>query len=134
MMEKERESKQKILVIDDEADIRLLFEAILEGKGFEVLTASDGLKGIKINEVYDPDLIILDLIMPQLSGIDTLREIRKTDRDVVIIVLTAYGSAQTIRESLDLNVHEYISKPADIDVLLGAILEALSERKRKEHE
>ncbi len=120
-------SISKILIIDDESDIRELFKYLLEEEGHIVITAVDGTEGIKINNESDPDIIILDLKMPNMSGIETLQNIRKTDSDVTVIVLTGYGSADTVREAAELNVYEYISKPFVNEVIISVIKEALEQ-------
>lgn len=119
-------ARPRILVVDDENDLCCLFERILESEGYEVITANDGLGGIKRNNDSDPDLIILDLKMPKMDGIETLRNIRKTDKEVVVIILTGYGSAQTAREAQDLDVYEYISKPFNNELVRKVVKEALA--------
>ena len=120
--------KPKVLIIDDEQDLCKLFERILTDDGYSVITAYNGIDGIKRNEEHHPDIIILDLKMPKIDGIETLRNIRKTDKDVIVIVLTGYGSVETIRNSVDLNVYEYISKPFNTDVIKKVIKEAFDSK------
>ena len=117
-------NKTKILIIDDEKDLRLLFEKILTPEGYSVFTARNGRDGIKINQKNDPDVILLDLRMPGIGGIETLRRIREKDAKVVVIILTGYGDAGTIRDAADLNVYEYMSKPFNNETILKTIKEA----------
>ena len=117
-----------ILVIDDEPDICELFEQILEAEGWTVLSAHNGMEGVARNTASNPDVIILDLKMPKMDGVETLKAIRKTDQEVTVIILTGYGSAETIRAALDLNVYEYISKPFENDTIRRVVGEALAER------
>jgi len=124
--------KPKILVIDDEEGLRFLFKGILGSEGYTVLTASNGFSGIRINEESNPDIILLDLRMPGLSGIETLRRIREKDEDVIVIILTAYGDAETVREAADLNVYEYMSKPFHNETVKEIIKEALASAERKD--
>ena len=117
-------NKTKILIIDDEEDLRLLFKKILTPEGYSVFTARNGRDGIKINQKNDPDVILLDLRMPGIGGIETLRRIREKDAKVVVIILTGYGDAGTIRDAADLNVYEYMSKPFNNETILKTIKEA----------
>lgn len=119
----------KILVIDDEVNLLHVFEKVLGEEGYQVITAGDGFEGIKRNEEDNPDLIILDLSMPKMSGVETLQNIRKTDKEVLVIILTGYGSAETAREVGDLSVYEYISKPFKNEIVKRVIKEALKSRK-----
>lgn len=134
-MKKERktkeESKPKVLVVDDEESLRRLFERILRSKDYTLIMAKDGLEGIKRNEDSNPDVIILDLKMPQMDGIETLRHIRKTDKEVRVIILTGYGDAQTVREAADLDVYEYVTKPFSNEVAIKIIKEAFASREGK---
>lgn len=124
--------KDKILVIDDEKDICELFKKILGLEGYTVLTAQNGYDGIKINEKSNPDIIILDLKMPKMNGIETLRRIRKKDADVIVIILTGYGDAGTIRNAADLNVYEYMGKPFNNTTIIKIIKEAVASMGEKD--
>lgn len=132
-MPKEKKTKSKILIIDDEQILRSLLKEVLKEEGFIVNTAPDGFKGIKSNDFNNPDLIILDLKMPGIDGIETLKKIRKTDKEVLVIILTGYGSAQTIREAQELDVYEYVGKPFRNEVMVNVIKEALSSKRRKKN-
>jgi two-component system, response regulator, stage 0 sporulation protein F len=126
-IEKEKKGrKPTILVIDDELNILEFFERILGYEEYTVITACNGPKGIEKNEEYDPDLIILDLKMPGMQGMEVLKNIRKVDKDVIVIILTGYGDAESIREAADLNVYEYISKPTTLETIKGVIKEAIT--------
>ena len=114
-----------ILVIDDEPDICELFERIFGAEGWTVLSAHNGLEGVARNTASNPDVIILDLKMPKMDGVETLKAIRKTDPVVRVVILTGYGSAATIRDALDLNVYEYISKPFENDTIRRVVGDAL---------
>jgi len=121
-------NKTKILVIDDEIDLCELFKKILGLEGYAVLTAQNGYDGIKINEKSDPDIIILDLKMPKISGIETLRRIRKKDSGVIVIIITGYGDAETIRDAAELNVYEYMAKPFNNETVIKIIKEAVASK------
>lgn len=122
----------KILVIDDEIVLCKLFEKILIPKGYTVLTAQNGYDGIKINGESDPDIILLDLKMPGIDGLETLRHIREKDKDVIVVILTGYGNAATVREAAELNVYEYAAKPFNNKMIINIIEEALASREEKD--
>ncbi len=108
----------KILIIDDELELRDLYKKLLELQNYQVFCAANGVDGILLNEQKNPDLILLDMHMPEMSGIETLRNIRKTDDSVIVVILTGYACPDTIRDAVDLNVSEYLGKPfANTDLL-----------------
>ncbi len=125
-------NKTKILVIDDEEDLCFLFKKILGSEGYAVLIAHNGYDGIKINKKHNPDIIILDLKMPKMGGIETLRRIRKKDTIVTVIILTGYGDAETVREAADLDVYEYIAKPFNNEMIINIVKEAIASMKKKD--
>ncbi|MFI3196874.1 MAG: response regulator [Methylococcaceae bacterium] len=118
-------TKRKILLIDDEPDLLELIKEILEREGYQIFCASNGAAGILLNEQENPDLIVLDLRMPDMDGIETLQHIRKTDDQVIVVILTGYGCPDTIRDAVDLNVSEYLSKPFENKQLVSVIGKAL---------
>ena len=111
----------KILMIDDEPELLEVMKDVLEEQNYRVFQASNGSEGVLINEVIDPDLIILDLRMPGMDGIATLRKIRESDMVVLVVILTGYGCPDTIRDAADLEVSEYLSKPFENDDLVSVI-------------
>lgn len=110
--------KGSILVIDDEADIRESLEFLLTGEGYRVELATRAMEGLEklANQSYD--LVLLDLMMPDLSGIETLGEIRKKDTATPVFLLTAYGSIEVAVQALKAGANDYFSKPWDNDKLL----------------
>ncbi|MCX6233310.1 MAG: response regulator [Bacteroidetes bacterium] len=115
----------KILMIDDEPELLDLMKDVLEEERYQVFCASNGSDGILLNEQKNPDLILLDLRMPEMDGIETLRNIRKNDDKVRVVILTGYGCPDTIRDAADLNVSEYLSKPFENEDLVSVISKAL---------
>jgi len=114
---------KKILVIDDEEDIRELLNYNLTKEGYKVLLASDGNEGLRIIREQKPDLIVLDLMLPGLDGLDVCR-IVKNDRDlknIPIVMLTAKGEEEDIINGLDLGADDYITKPFSVSVLIARI-------------
>ncbi len=103
-----------ILVVDDQLGVRrLLFETFKEDH-HSVEMAADGIDALKLLQSFHPDLILMDMKMPAMNGIDTLRKIRALDKKVNVIMMTAYGDAQNMEQAKELDVIHYISKPFDL--------------------
>ncbi|MGB2844634.1 MAG: sigma-54 dependent transcriptional regulator [Candidatus Aminicenantaceae bacterium] len=118
-------AKAKILIIDDEKDIGWLFSKILTAEGYQVLTALNGQTGISIIKKEKPDLVILDLKLPGMDGIEILREIRRFDKDLCVIILTGYKDVKSAVEAMKLGAYDYLAKPVDIEKLKTHINNAL---------
>ena len=118
---KKKPETVKVLLIDDEPELLEVMKDLLEEQKFQMFCASGGLNGIQLNEQQDPDLILLDLRMPGMDGIETLRSIREQDEKVRVIILTGYGCPDTIRDAADLDVSEYLSKPFENEDLINVI-------------
>ena len=114
-------ARRKILVVDDDKDLREVMTEVLETAGYQAISASNGANGVRLNEQENPDIIVLDLCMPGMDGIETLRRIREQDREVGVIILTANGSSETVREAVGLAASEYLSKPFENRELVGLI-------------
>ncbi len=115
---------QKVLVIDDEAQITRVLRHSLTAHRYDVRTAADGLSGLDTFRDWHPDLIITDLQMPEMSGIEFCREIRKVST-LPIIVLSVKGEERTKVEALDAGADDYVMKPFGIDELLARVRAAL---------
>jgi DNA-binding NtrC family response regulator len=114
-------TKLKVLVIDDEPEIGRLFSKILSEEGCEVFAAMNGNDGICKIKKRNPDLVILDLKLPQKSGIEVLREIRKFNEELKVVVLTAYETVESAVEAMKLGAHDYLSKPIKIQKIKNLI-------------
>ncbi len=110
--------KGRILVIDDEADIRESLEALLCLEGYTVELAQNGDRGSTQLEAANYDLILLDLMMPDRSGMEVLREIRERDLETPVFMITAYGSVEVAVNALKNGANDYFSKPWDNEKLL----------------
>jgi CheY-like chemotaxis protein len=104
-------SKRRILVVDDEKNIRLTVQHSLLAADYEVETASNGMEGLQKFRSGQFDLILMDLRMPQVNGIEMLRQIREFDQHAAAIVITAYLTIDTLLEAFGLGVSDYIRKP-----------------------
>jgi two-component system response regulator AtoC len=128
--EKAMASKEKILVVDDEPSIRKYLQTLLEVEGFDVQTVSSGREAIeKINSGARPEFIILDVLMPELNGIETLRELLKIDRTLNIIMLSCSNEVGTVVEAIRIGAHDYLTKPFEKSELDAAMLKS---RKKKQ--
>ncbi|MBR2068533.1 MAG: response regulator transcription factor [Candidatus Gastranaerophilales bacterium] len=104
------DSKQKILVVDDEASIRRILETRLKMAGYNVVTAEDGEEAVELFNKTNPDIVILDVMMPKMDGYGVTREIRRVS-DVPIIILTALGDVSERITGLELGADDYVIKP-----------------------
>jgi DNA-binding NtrC family response regulator len=121
--------KGKILVVDDEADIRESLQVLLEMEGYAVDLAANGSEGLRAVEARDYDLMLLDLMMPDLSGMEVLQEVRNHDRDLPIFLITAYGSTQVAVDALKAGATDYFQKPWENDKLLLEIERIISKHR-----
>ncbi len=115
----------KILIVDDDQDICEYMETMLEANGYEVDTISDPttvIEAIRANEYH---VLVIDLMMPELGGIELIQQIRRIDTDVAIVVSTGYPSVDTAVDALKLNVSDYIRKPFDIEEFREMIADVL---------
>jgi signal transduction histidine kinase len=114
----------KILVIDDEESIRLLLEVSLTHKGYEVVLADDGEKGIKAFQETRPSIVITDIKMPGMDGLEVLKQIKRLDPDTRIIVITGHGDMESAIEALQLEASDFINKPITDEALSVALKRA----------
>jgi len=113
----------KILVADDSETILLLLRTRLEMAGYQVETAADGQEVTEAVHRGEPDLLLLDAMMPRKSGIDALRELRAAGVDTPALIISAHQGATGADAPTDLEVSGYLTKPIDFDRLLDAIAE-----------
>src|SRR5208282_3560933 len=115
----------KLLLIDDEEDVRYSFQRIFNPPEIELSTASSGEEGLKVIPKFKPDLVLMDVRMAGMSGLETLRRIRATDPKLLVILMTAYGTTQTAIEAMKLGAYDYLLKPFDVAKLKEIIANAL---------
>jgi DNA-binding NtrC family response regulator len=127
------ESRGKILVIDDEAEIRESLHTLLEFEDYEVETAEDAARGLAALEARPYDLVLLDLMLPDRSGLEVLEEIRRRDLETPVAVITAYGSVDNAVAAIKRGATDFFTKPWNNDKLLLEIDRTIS-RRRLEHE
>ena len=118
----------RILIVEDEKKIARFLELELKHEGYEVMTAFDGRTGLETAESESPDLLILDLMLPELSGIEVCRRLRHSS-DVPIIMLTAKDDVSDKVMGLDMGADDYVTKPFAIEELLARIRVALKKNR-----
>jgi len=122
-------SKERLLVVDDDANLRWVMQTQLEDAGYTVETAADGEEALRAVDQVAPALVITDLRMPGLSGMDLLRRVRESAPDVPVILVTAFGSIQSAVEAVKAGAYDYLTKPIDFEELVLVVQRAL-ERSR----
>ena len=113
-------TKSSVLIVDDEFGVREALGILLQPY-YEIFTAGNGEEALKVIRERKIDLITLDLNMPKLSGIETLREIRKIDGEVPVIIITGYGRQKDEKEALHYGVTDFISKPFNTSNIISVI-------------
>ena len=121
-------AKPVLLVVDDEEGPRTSLRVVFKNE-FEVLMASSGDEAVKLARKHPVDVAILDILMQGMSGVDVLRELKKIDEDIEVIMLTAYETLETARQALRLGAREYLNKPFDIAAIRAAARKALDKRR-----
>ena len=112
--------KKRILVVDDEPQITRVLRTSLNGSGYEVRTANDGHAGLRFAREWQPDLVITDVSMPNMNGIELCQQLR-SESVVPIIVLSVKGEEKTKVEALDAGADDYVTKPIGMDELLARV-------------
>jgi len=122
----------RILVVDDERSMRELLAIVLRREGYEVLLAENGRAAIETLEREPIDLLISDIKMPDLSGVDVLRAAKRVDQDILGIMITAFASTETAVEAMRLGACDYLSKPFDVDLLKMKVREKIENRQLRQ--
>ena len=121
-----------ILIVDDEPSIVQSLKGLLSDEGFEVMTAPNGYEALKIIERESPDLVLLDIWMPGIDGIETLKEIKASNPFIQVIVITGHGNVETAVKATKLGAFDLIEKPLSIDKVIVGINNALNFRRLEE--
>jgi len=116
---------KKIVVADDDLNVRLLFNDVLTEEGYEVVGVASGPEAIREVEKSPPDLLILDIKMPEMHGLEVLEKVRRVKKDLPVIVCTAYKHMDKDPAILESDVKAYLVKPVDINKLKDTVKEAL---------
>ncbi len=121
-----------ILIVDDEVTILKSLRGILSDEGFEILTASNGYEGLKIIDEESPDIVLLDIWMPGMDGIETLREIKRTNSFLQVVIISGHGTIETAVKATKLGAYDFIEKPLSIEKVIVTINNALNFRRLEE--
>lgn len=117
-----------ILLVDDEPEVLRLFKRILSAESALILAAQSGAEALEIARQTSLDLVILDIKLPDVSGTEVLRRLRRIDAGVPVIIVTSYGSVETVRASMRLGAFDYLTKPFDNQEIRRVAREALASR------
>lgn len=115
----------RLLLIDDEADLHYSFRRLFESEDLEIATAMSGEEGLRLLKRFKPDLVLLDLRLGGMNGLEVLRRIRLVDARLPVILMTAYGGTQTAIEAMKLGAYDYLLKPFDVAQLRDVVARAL---------
>ena len=119
--------KMKILVVEDEFGLQATLKEVFQLEGYDVRVAIDGDEGYKIYRKFNPDLILTDIVMPKISGLELVRKIRKSDRNIKVIYMSGFFGVKRLKAELNTEVARYgypiLSKPAKMSVLLALVKE-----------
>ncbi len=117
----------RILVVDDEPAVCDLLKDFLEARGYTVITASSGPEALRAVEAERPRLILLDVLMPEMSGLEALTRVRQIDRTLGVIMLTAVVDERIAQEAMQQGAYDYVTKPVDLGYLELSILTWLAQ-------
>lgn len=123
------DGKKTILAVDDENDVLLILKSSLQSEGFNVLTAASGPEALTAMETTTPDLVVLDLMMPEMTGFEVLSRMREKPQlsAVPVIILTGASDKEKIREAINVGVSYYIVKPFEFHDLVSKVRLAISD-------
>jgi two-component system response regulator (stage 0 sporulation protein F) len=113
--------KGKILIVDDQFGIRILLNEVLQKEGYETFQAANGVQALEIVTKNPPDLVLLDMKIPGMDGIEILKRMKVIEKDIRVIIMTAYGELDMIQEAKDLGALTHFAKPFDIDDIRAAV-------------
>ncbi len=122
----------RVLIVDDEKETRNLILAYLKDKGFQVVAIKDGKSALDLMKVQTFDIAIVDLYMPEMNGIELLRELKKLSEDLQVVMVTAYGTIKDAVECMKLGASDFITKPVLLDHLYITIRRIMEEKRLKE--
>jgi DNA-binding NtrC family response regulator len=122
--------KGRVLVIDDEAIVRVSCERVLKPEGFDVVVTSRGDEAIDFLEKEPYDVVLTDLKMPDMDGLEVLKIIKERWPDIQVIIITGYGTISTAVQAIKMGAYEYIEKPFTPQDILEVVEKAIKEKKK----
>ncbi len=123
---------ETICIVDDEPAILNTLSSILEDEGYQVIVAKSGVEGIKIIRSEAPDLVILDIWMPEMDGLETLKRLRTQFPGILVVMMSGHGSIETAVKATKLGAYDYLEKPLDLEKVTILVRNALHQRKLEE--
>lgn len=112
---------RKLLIVDDQYGIRILLNEVFQKEGYITFQASNGVQALSIVEQDRPDLVLLDMKIPGMDGIEILRRLKEIDQTIEVFIMTAYGELDMIQQAKDLGARTHFAKPFDIDEIREAV-------------
>jgi len=112
---------KKVLIVDDQNGIRILLMEVFSSEGYTTFQASNGKLALEIVKKESPDLVLLDMKIPGMDGLEILKHVKAINRDIKVIMMTAYGELDMIKEATDLGALMHFTKPFDIDEMRMAV-------------
>ncbi|WP_239618185.1 response regulator [Cohnella mopanensis] len=113
--------KKRLLIVDDQVGIRILLLEVFATEGYDTFQAANGRTALEIVRNHRPDLVLLDMKIPGMDGLEILKQIKEYDRSIKVIMMTAYGELDMIKEATDLGALMHFTKPFDIDEMRLAV-------------
>jgi two-component system, response regulator, stage 0 sporulation protein F len=117
---------EKVLIVDDQYGIRILLNEVLQKEGYDTYQAANGLQALEIVQENVPDLILLDMKIPGMDGIEILKRVKALYPNMKVIIMTAYGELDMIQEAMDLGAITHFAKPFDIVDIREAVKKYLA--------
>ncbi len=113
--------KGKLLIVDDQFGIRILLNEIFQKEGYKTFQAANGQQALEIVRKHSPELVLLDMKIPGMDGIEILKRMKEIEPEIRVIIMTAYGELDMIQEAKDLGALTHFAKPFDIDDIREAV-------------
>ena len=115
----------RVLIVDDEEELVTTIAERLQIRGMQAQTATDGETALKMIEANPPQVVVLDVMMPGIGGIEILKRMNAQNLQIPVILLTGYGSSEQGKEGMELGAFDYLMKPCDLNMLISKIQEAV---------
>lgn len=125
-------SRERILVVDDEASIRSSLKGILEDEGYEVISVETGEEGLEALRHQNVDLVLLDIWLPKMSGIDVLKKIKMAEESPQVVMISGHGTIETAVRATKLGAHDFLEKPLSLEKVILTVRNALKQKKLEE--
>ncbi len=119
--EKSGKGPLKILIVDDEASIRDILQELLQYEGYSIKTADSGITALSVIEEFKPHVVLLDIRMPDMDGIQCLRQIKENHPSTEVLMISGFAYGETAKKSLELGAYDYMDKPINFEHLINIL-------------